>query len=181
MSDETSRIWKQIHEINRQLRNLRDPQAYAPDRTVFASYSTNAGQSISNNASPQEIIDFEDKTTDTHSAVTVGASWKFTAPVRLVYTVRTHILFASTTAWALAEIGQLTLYKNNASLAVLDRDDNMDSSAGALFKRLSGVFSLLLEPGDYIDTRAYQNTGGALALHNTGTVCWITITGRRGI
>jgi len=181
MSDETSRIWKQIHEINRQLRNLRDPQAYAPDRTVFASYSTNAGQSISNNASPQEIIDFEDKTADTHSAVTVGASWKFTAPVRLVYTVRAHILYTSTTTWALAEIGSLSLFKNGARFRALDRNDNMDSSAGALYKRLHGSCSLLLEPGDYISIRTYQTSGAALALHNDGEFCWVTITGRRGI
>lgn len=175
--DVESRLWKQIHDMQRQLASLRNPAAYSPDRTVFASYSTDAGQSIDNASAT--IINFEDKTADTHSAVTVGASWKFTAPVRRVYTLHFKALFASTTAWALGEIGSALIYKNGSVFRSLYRRDTMNSSAGALLKEMIGGISLLLEGGDYIDLRAYQNTGGALALQADGSHNWITIIGRR--
>ena len=88
--------------------------------------------------------------------------------------VETALLFASTTAWALGEAGAVRLYKNGSDNWELDRDDEMDSSGGALYKQVAGCKSVWMNPGDYVDLRVYQATGGALALYGSGVNCWMS-------
>lgn len=61
---------------------------------IAAMYSTNAGQSIPN-AGSGTVIDFEDKTFDTHNAVITGASWKFTAPATRTYLITWNLGFTN--------------------------------------------------------------------------------------
>ena len=165
--------------IDQQLRfyqRIRDERA-APDRSIVARYTTAAGQTIADNTIT--IVDFGTKARDTHNCVTTGASWKFTAVYPGDYPIDVAIMFASTTAWALGEHGEVLLYRNGADYSRIDLDGNMDSSAGALYKFLSGSDTVYLDTGDYCDVRVLQVTGGNLALHNSGLFNRVSISLRR--
>lgn len=164
-----------IRELERMIKN---PDAYRPDRTIATFYSTNAGQNISNNASPEEVVKFEDKTIDTHGAYNTSTG-VFTSPARRFYSVDTRILFTTTTAWALGEVARLSIYKSGAIYRYLDYDSNMDSSGTSLYKPLQGSISIFLDRGETLDIRAYQNSGGALALHNSNEHNWLSIISLR--
>jgi len=136
-----------------------------------ARYSTDAGQSIPNNAAAV-IINFEDVDYDTDSAVTIGAAWKFTAPATGYYHLDCFILFSTTTGWAQGERGHLAVYKNGVSLAVLSRND-YEGNPG--YMPLSGSTTVHLTINDYIDIRVQQNSGAALALLTDATFCYVNI------
>lgn len=136
-----------------------------PTGTCSARYTTNAGQSINSGAAT--IIDFEDLSIDTDSAVTVGAAWKFTCPTGKagIYHVEADVTFASV-AWAAGNVAQLFLYKNNAIYSVLRRKTL--EGAITFYNNVHGSDTVSLAVGDYIDIRTLQNTGAAVALHTDG-------------
>ncbi len=127
---------------------------------VVARYSTNAGQSF--NSGSTVIIDFEDLSADTWSAVTVGASWKFTAPLAGYYAVSVLIEIAATTAWAAGERAAIELYKNNALYALLYATENNGAASHTVALQGDDVIHLAL--GDYIDVRLTQASGSARTL-----------------
>jgi hypothetical protein len=148
-----------------------DKNMFGMNQQVFASYTTNAGQSIPGTGT-FTIIDFEDKTDDTHNAVTPGASWKFTAPIDGLYTVLSSAAFASASFAAGTQL-ELTLYKNNAVVARnLGRKDATQS-----FTTPAPTINhtLKLNAGDFIDIRIYQDTGSARTLSLTQQYNYITI------
>jgi hypothetical protein len=140
---------------------------------IHARYTTDAGQSIPNIT--VTVVDFEDVSDDTNTAVTTGAAWHFTAPVAGRYVVAAMIQFASTTTWALVERGMISLYKNGVAYATLDRNENVNSSGGAQFMTLSGTDTIVLAAADTIDIRTSQNSGAALALNTSGLVNHVSI------
>ena len=140
---------------------------------VVAVYSTDAGQSIPHNAAT--IVDFEDQVVDTHSAVTTGAAWKFTAPLSGYYQVQVHLTFVSTTAWALIERAEIALYKAGAQYSVLDRATHWDTSAQTNFRTTRGGDVVQMAAGEHIDIRVTQDSGGALALFPTGVLNRVSI------
>jgi len=148
---------------------------FGPNRTIYAEYTTDASQSISNNASPAEALNYEDKVKDTHNIVTVGSDWLATIPVPGAYDVEASLIFAASTAWGLGETGRLELWKNGLMFRYLDRKDNFDSSGAAQYMVLNGSKKLWFETGDTIGFHVYQNSGGALALLNAPAYCWMTI------
>lgn len=104
--------------------------AAAAENLVSATYSTTAP------------LDFSTIKFDTHSAVTTGASWKFTAPVPGYYRVS-----VAGTYTTVATGGALQVYKNGVQYSSLA---NYPSVAGY---RISGSETLYLVAGDYIDIR----------------------------
>ena len=137
-----------------------------PTRTCVARYTTNAGQSINSGAAT--IVDFEDSSIDTDSAVTVGAAWKFTCPTGKAgyYHVDVSLLFTSTATWAAAEYAQVDIYKGGARYSTLYR--STAESATTLNKELTGSDVVNLAVGEYLDIRVFQNSGGALTLQADG-------------
>lgn len=144
----------------------------ADTRVVAARYTTNAGQSISN--ATITIVDFEDKTFDTHGAVTTGASWKFTASSTGYFKIHAAVLLSSTTTWGDTESGDLYLYKNGVLYSIMDRKDNY-TSGSSVFMQLGGSDIAYLNAGDYVDIRLYQNSGAALALYTDSNYNFVTI------
>lgn len=120
--------------------------------TVAVRYSTDAGQTISSSATPS-IIDFEDSSYDTWSAVTTGGSWKFTAPLPGYYHVNAHVSFDTDTHWAIGDAMALYLYHNTVEYSVLNRQQNY--SVGD-YATLQGSDDIYLESGDLIDIRLAQ-------------------------
>lgn len=144
------------------------------DSTFYgASYTTNAGQTITNNSSP-EVIDYEDMIYDPQSLVTTGASWKFTAPVAGYYHIDAMAMIDGTSTWAVGERGAFWIYVNGVQERLLDRQDTYDGTT-TQYMTLSGSITLELQAGDYIDIRLQQNSGGNLSLIAQNVYNWVNI------
>jgi len=138
------------------INRITGPSAIAANELVACSYSTNAGQSISTGS--DTIIDFEDLVVDTHSSVTTGASWKFTAPVSGTYSVSKKILTIASANWSAGNNGIARIYKNGIYEKELSRF-KMQATLNPCTMILSGDTLLPLVKGDYIDIRVYQDNG----------------------
>lgn len=116
---------------------------YLPTPTIAASY-------YKSSTSSDSIINFNTSIFDTHSAVTTGASWKFTAPRTGNYEISGFLNTGALNTY-------VTLYKNNALYHGLLGYINSDGVTAL-------SLSLPLTAGDYIDVRASSAsiTGGAL-------------------
>ncbi len=126
---------------------------------VVARYSTNAGQSIPNVT--DTIVNFEDVTFDPWGAVTVGASWKFTAPAHGYYLVTPYVRF-NTLVWAAGNVVVLKLFLNGA--LAMSPGATYAWNATAIYLPAGGTTLIELAEGDYIDIRVNQNRGAASAL-----------------
>lgn len=126
----------------------------------FAKYSTNAGQSISNNTAT--IVNFEDKIKDGLNEVTTGSSWKYKAKYEGVYIITVGVMF-STTTWTDGEVGSLQLFKNGSIEYFFVRNE-IEASEDK-FLCLSGTTLIFLDVDDEINVKVYQNTGFFLALY----------------
>ncbi len=127
---------------------------------VVARYSTNAGQSFT--TAVTTIVNLEDVTFDPWGTVTVGASWKFTAPAGGFYQVSVLVEFATTVNWAVGERAQLQLFKNGTLYALLDAQENNGATTHNVALQGDDVIQLIA--GDTIDVRVTQASGAALAL-----------------
>lgn len=135
--------------------------------SVVARYQTAAGQSLAN--STTTIVNFATEAFDSHDAVTVGSSWKFTAPIDGIYRITSIVTFAANATG----VRQLDIYKNGASNAIIGLTPyTISTGTSTLF---GGAASLDLTKGDYVDIRAWQNSGGALALISNATANVISI------
>jgi len=141
-------------------------------RVVAAMYTSSDGDSYASGA----IYDFEDKLIDTHSAVTIGATWKFTAPVSGKYRA-SCIVTASHGDGNLddGEVCQLFIHKNGNFYAVLDGYEATASSANNITIINSGSVIIELDKNDYIDFRSFDNTGVSHTLEPTSGYNTISI------
>jgi hypothetical protein len=147
-----------------------DKNMFGMNQQVFASYTTNAGQSNADGA--YTIVNFEDRTDDTHNSVTTGGSWKFTAPVDGLYTVLSSIQFASASFAAGVSL-QTGLFKNNVQ--VTQNRWRKDATQSFVTPAPTMNHTLKLNAGDFIDIRVYQDSGGSRSLSTTGIDNYITI------
>ena len=83
------------------------------------------------------------------------------------------MMFTNTTAWAAGEQGTLHIYKNGVIYSILGRKDNYTSTNS--FMQLNGSDLVPLIPGDTINIRVSQASGGALALYNDQTYNYVAI------
>ena len=144
---------------------------------MAARYDTDAAQSIDN--ASYEIVNFDSTTFgyDSHGAVTTGASWKFTASSAGKYDTCGTVSF-NFGAGVLdeGETIEIALYKNGTKTAVLAGFDSIASPSSAIEYTLSGCTTIDLSKDDYIDIRAYQNTGAGVALVTEEEKNYISIT-----
>lgn len=141
---------------------LQSPQSIAAESTVAARYTTNAGQSIANAASP--VVDFEDIVFDDRGSVTTGASWKFTAPISGKYDVTTMLTYASDTFTA-AGVVELILYKSGSSYAYLDK--HYTEVTGTREVVVKGHASVRLLAGEYIHIQTGHSESAARLLRSS--------------
>ena len=163
---------KKINELDRRLE--RASVMETPVHTVVARYTTNAGQSFTSGA--LTIVDFEDMTFDTDSAVTTGAAWKFTCPTGKAgkYHVDAMIQFGSSATWAAGETLVLYIYKGGVQYSVIYYD--VFQSATTTLRMAPGSDIVNLADGEYFDIRAVQSSGGALALNANGVYNHVAIS-----
>lgn len=144
----------------------------ADTRVVAARYSTSAGQSIPNGGS-DNIVDFGTKSSDTHGAVTTGASWKYTVRVPGLYRVSSLVFFSSGGGWTNGEESQLSVYKNGVFYAYLYV--YVASATHTSRVALNGSTTVEVGAGDYLDIRLYQGSGAAITLVNSGNINYVDI------
>lgn len=153
-----------------EISRLSGPSQIAATETVAARYTNAVSQNVPN--SGQTIIDYATKVYDSHGAVTVGSSWKFTAPVSGLY----HVSFMSwwgSTAWSVGNEYRMELWKNGS------QDQKIFYGiAPTSTQRLSmnGDSSIRLLAGDYIDLRASQTSAGTQTIGADAQTSWITVT-----
>lgn len=116
-----------------------------PLECVYASYKTAAGQTITSGA--LTIIDFEAVVEDTDSAVTTGATWKFTAPTAGLYQVSFRITLRNSGNWAAGDGVDFRLYKGGVSTYELDRKPAIAN----LYITGCGSCTIRLAAGEYIN------------------------------
>lgn len=138
---------------------------------VNARYTTNAAQSITN-ASNTNIIDFEDISFDSHSAVTTGASWKFQAPVSGIYEAKAVISTTSTGNFSGTEYIELKLYKNGSFYSSKYLSNFTGSSVQITTAQTDQVALLA---GENINFIVYQTSGGSIPLDSAAGYNWVNI------
>ena len=117
-------------------------QQILPNQRIVAEYTTSSTLSYTANTP----LNFDTKGIDTTSAVTTGASWKFTAPVSGDYLVVVSVTPSS-------GFGTSTLYKNGAAT---NYNFYYTSVSGSSYV-ISGAAIVTCNAGDYIDLRNGQN------------------------
>ena len=161
-----------IRRLEQQVGALR---AGKPARIVHAEYTTNTAQAMTNN--DYTLLDYEDKIIDTHGAVTVGASWKFTAPIPGPYNIAAASKLAADAGWDIGERVSLELYKNGASVKILGYNSAFDNAGGESISMFaSGAKTIYLNTYDYISFYFFQDSGGAINLNGLATNNWCSIT-----
>lgn len=140
---------------------------------VGASYSSDAAQSFPTGV--LTIVDFEDVEWDSHGLVTTGASWKFTAQKKGIYSVDVAIQWQDTSGWGSgSENSYIELFKNGVLYRRLDYWE-CQTAGITIAVGLSGSTDVELEVGDYIDIRAFQVSGSALTLSSNSGVNHVSI------
>ena len=139
---------------------IQGPSQIAMSEIIACRYTSDAAQSIANTGF--QIVNFEDKTYDTHNAVTTGAGWKFTAPAPGKYEVSVTINYSAQT-YAVGNNADVAIYKNGS---VYSFGPTWDAQA-AVSVQASNSYTdgIELNAGEYIDVRvANGRTAGATAL-----------------
>lgn len=139
---------------------IQSPSQIAASEVIAARYTSDAAQSIANTGF--QIVNFEDKTYDTHNAVTTGASWKFTAPAPGKYELSVTINYSSAT-YAVGNSADVSIYKNGSSYSV---GPTWEAQAAVTVQASNSYTDAVeLNAGEYIDVRVSNGrTAGATSL-----------------
>lgn len=135
------------------IERMSGPSVVASSETVAARYNATASQSIGTTAT---IINFANKTFDTHSSVTTGASWKFTAPISGKYLVSGFITLQS------ASIRYVYVYVNGSNNA------EIANGSGSAWQIQFSSTIVQLNAGDTLDIRATVSPSANLTSTATG-------------
>ena len=179
MMEETDLLWKKINHLENQMNDIRRATLRAkenPDRTVFASYTSNAQNALA--TADWRLFNFEDKVYDTHNAVTVGAAWKFTAPVTSTYIAAAGILFVASANWAIGDTLALAVYKNGVLYRRIYSDKNIDANTESW---CGGSLPIYLLTNEYISFYVYNGSGGDITASVTAANVWCAICQERFI
>ncbi len=167
-----AQLEQRIKRLEQQVRMLRTTE---PTRYVHAEYNSNTANSMTD--ADYTLVDYENKVVDTHDAVTVGAAWKFTAPLPGPYIASACAKLANNAGWIINEQVLIYVYKNGSVYRLLNNKTAFDNGGGANVNIcVSGTLSLYLNTYDYINFYVYQNSGGAINLNGTATQNWCSIT-----
>lgn len=143
------------------LANLKALIAPSP---VVASYTIDTSQTIASATST--VINYDRLVQDTHSRVTTGASWRFTAAVAGYYVTAATVQLTSPASWTTGKTARLYLFKNNGS--TVDGTGILgtyNSYGTASFVQLGGTRIVYLAVGDYLELRVIQDTGSSVATY----------------
>lgn len=142
--------------------------------SVLARAKVSSTKSLLNNTIT--IVDYDSVDFDTNSAITTGSSWKFTAPETGYYLVQASIVLESSSSWGhetnKEEFASL-LYKNGSLFARLATQSAHE--IGDYVIGITGMTIVSLSQNDYIDVRAYQESGATINIDDDGQMSYVSI------
>lgn len=130
-----------------------------PSNRILARYTLSGTQTFA--TGDEAITQFPILDYDTHSAVTTGASWKFTAPQDGYYDIRVKYSFNSR-SWGTTTYCELYTYKNGTTYPedfLVDLDQRYGNGQ-TIIMSVNGSTTLYLASGEYFHPMVYQNSGG---------------------
>jgi hypothetical protein len=132
------------------IEKIANPALISATEKVLARYTSTSATTVTTGNTT--IVDFATKVTDTHAAVTTGASWKFTAPIAGSYRVTSRIVAGGT-----GTTGYLTLqiFKNGSLYSKGPAE--IPANAGSQSVFVDDEVEMVA--GDYIDIRMDNPTG----------------------
>jgi hypothetical protein len=140
---------------------LSGPSVIAASESVSARYFTSAGQSILNATTPQ--VNYDTKDYDSHNAVTIGASWKFVAPISGKFQIKAKVLYGLA-GFTAGNINTLQIFKNGIAVG---RGDGPIQGTGTVYISVSVLETIPCLAGDVIDVRSSHGETAARSLNTT--------------
>lgn len=141
---------------------------------VLARYTSDTTQLID---SADEVIDYEDLVYDTHSAVTTGAAWKFTAPVPGMYHITASTITQSIDKAATESIA-LRLFLDGAHYSTVGFTQQSITNAAdssAISWYLAGSDTVYLDKDSFVDVRVSELVAAAVNVLNSDKFNFINI------
>jgi hypothetical protein len=130
---------------------------------ISARYQTATAQSIL--AATTTIINYDTKAWDSNNAVTVGANWKFTAPVTGKYWMGANASFSPTGASYMV----MQIFVNGVL------DSTLPTRVTNATGEVGGSSLISLNAGDFADIRCFSGSGGA-TLFTNAAYNWVAIS-----
>jgi len=150
---------------------LSGPSQIAPTESVSARYTTAAAQAITGAG---EIVDFGTKEWDSHSSVSVGAAWKFTAPISGEYEISYNLRYGTGTFTVNTPV-YARLYKNGVGAQVFGLTVIAFATSTDLWS-FDGVTKIKLLAGEYIQIYAHHGEGTDRSLIASAANNWVEIS-----
>lgn len=150
---------------------LSGPAVVQATESVNARYTTVAGQSIANGTTPQ--VNFDTKDFDSHSAVTTGSSWKWTAPVSGKVSLKACAMFAGSQSFSSGNPIEGWVYKNGSLHSRFAFQQTQATFTGRV--ALIGSSDISVLAGDYLDVRISHGETTARTLSTTAGDNWVAI------
>lgn len=143
------------------------PGALESVAAIYKISGSTANASVANGAT--EIIDFDTRVKDTHTAVTTGTGWRFTAPVPGNYQVDAIV---GLVAMGAANPIRLMVYKNGALFSLLGQDRNPTAASDTY---ASGGRLVPLNAGEYIDIEVLNGDSSTRSVVTTDGHGYVSI------
>ena len=140
-------------------------------QNVVTARASGASTSIANNSAT--LVINANSIFDTTASYSTSTG-RYTCPVSGYYRVTGGVRFSST-SWSAGNVGELYVYKNAASSAIIDRHTVEATQTVNMW--LGGDSVVQCSAGDLLDVRAYQNTGGAVTLDGSCYIYFERISG----
>lgn len=148
----------QIAELQRRVELIESVDALP----IVARYMTDAGQTIT--VSTWTIVDFDTADYDPVSAVTTGATWKFTAPIGGYYNVNVFIEMEASSVIQGGDIFYAEVYIDGVSISKIAawQQPNTGSNSDVY---LAGSDTVYLAKDSYLDIRVWHDNSSTVTLH----------------
>jgi hypothetical protein len=151
-------IVKRISDLELRLARLESLER----KVVAARARLTAALSIPN--ATYTVINYDSVDLDTHSAITTGAAWKYTAPVGGYYVVHASLIIDRSVQWNPAESAILDVFKNGSRFYSADRRDKVVAGVNE-YQYLTGMVSLTLVAGDFVNITGFQTSQVTLPVY----------------
>lgn len=140
-----------------------------------AQYKVSATQTVP--TSTVKIVNYHTSVYDTASAVTTGASWKFTCNATGYYYLTASALLQATSTWTLGKYAKLQAYIGSTGNAILSTVYTRTSASSGFRVYLSGGAVLSLAVGNEVSVRINQTSGSTLTIDDSGDYSRVSISG----